>query len=123
MVFVAEVVTCVGFHACRIACKDRADLPDGLYWLRVQAEEGGRLPDVVSALRGEPLLPLRGAARRGSDVPWRRGTVEGTVPGAACRPGALAPTLEGIAPLGRARSVVPSQAEEVGHLDAVLPQK
>ena len=49
MVFVAEVVTCVGFHACRIACKDRADLPDGLYWLRVQAKEGGVYP--TSSLR------------------------------------------------------------------------
>ena len=42
--FVVDLVRCTGCQTCSIACKDRADLPDDLDWLRVEAHEGGRYP-------------------------------------------------------------------------------
>ena len=44
VVFVVDLARCTGCHACRIACKDRADLPDELEWLRVEAHEAGVFP-------------------------------------------------------------------------------
>jgi anaerobic dimethyl sulfoxide reductase subunit B (iron-sulfur subunit) len=42
---------CTGCQACSIACKDRADLPDALDWLRVEAHEQGTYPEVAFAYR------------------------------------------------------------------------
>ncbi len=44
MVFTVDLGRCVGCHACRIACKDRADLPDDVDVLRILVEEGGAYP-------------------------------------------------------------------------------
>ena len=42
--FVVDLASCTGCQACRIACKDRAGLPDHLDWLRIQADEEGHYP-------------------------------------------------------------------------------
>ena len=42
--FVVDLARCTGCQACSIACKDRANLPDDLDWLRVEAHEGGNYP-------------------------------------------------------------------------------
>ncbi len=42
--FIIDLAACVGCYACAIACKDRADLPDALDWLRVDEQESGRYP-------------------------------------------------------------------------------
>ncbi|MBN1641575.1 MAG: 4Fe-4S dicluster domain-containing protein [Anaerolineae bacterium] len=42
--FWIDLARCTGCQACRIACKDRAGLPDALDWLRVEAQEGGAYP-------------------------------------------------------------------------------
>jgi anaerobic dimethyl sulfoxide reductase subunit B (iron-sulfur subunit) len=42
--FIIDLARCTGCMACAIACKDRANLPDSLNWLRVDAEEGGVYP-------------------------------------------------------------------------------
>ena len=49
--FVIDVPRCTGCQACSIACKDRADLPDALDWLRVEAHEDGTYPNVTLAYR------------------------------------------------------------------------
>jgi anaerobic dimethyl sulfoxide reductase subunit B len=49
--FVIDVSHCTGCQACSIACKDRADLPDALDWLRVEAHEAGTYPHVTFAYR------------------------------------------------------------------------
>ena len=58
-VFVIDEARCTGCHACSIACKDRADLPDEVDWLRVEERVhlrqgyGGHQPSVASAKEGE----------------------------------------------------------------------
>ena len=42
--FIVDLARCTGCQTCSIACKDRANLPDDLDWLRVEAHEGGRYP-------------------------------------------------------------------------------
>jgi anaerobic dimethyl sulfoxide reductase subunit B (iron-sulfur subunit) len=42
--FTIDLARCTGCHACSVACKDRAGLPDALDWLRVEAHEGGTFP-------------------------------------------------------------------------------
>jgi anaerobic dimethyl sulfoxide reductase subunit B (iron-sulfur subunit) len=42
--FIVDLARCTGCQACSIACKDRANLPDDLDWLRVSAHEGGSYP-------------------------------------------------------------------------------
>ena len=42
--YVIDLARCTGCQTCSIACKDRADLPDDLDWLRVEAHEGGDYP-------------------------------------------------------------------------------
>ena len=49
--FIIDLAACVGCYACAIACKDRADLPDALDWLRVEEREGGRYPHPTLAYR------------------------------------------------------------------------
>jgi anaerobic dimethyl sulfoxide reductase subunit B (iron-sulfur subunit) len=43
-VFTIDIARCTGCQACSIACKDRADLPDKVDWMRVEAHEGGSYP-------------------------------------------------------------------------------
>ena len=43
-VYTVDLARCTGCQACSIACKDRANLPDDLDWLRVEAHEGGTYP-------------------------------------------------------------------------------
>jgi anaerobic dimethyl sulfoxide reductase subunit B (iron-sulfur subunit) len=43
-VFTIDLARCTGCEACSIACKDRADLPDEIDWLRVETHEGGSYP-------------------------------------------------------------------------------
>ena len=50
-VFIVDVARCTGCFACSVACKDRADLPDALDWLRVEANEDGAYPSVSLAFR------------------------------------------------------------------------
>ncbi|MFH1568092.1 MAG: 4Fe-4S dicluster domain-containing protein [Gemmatimonadota bacterium] len=42
--FQIDLARCTGCLTCRIACRDRADLPDGVDWLRIEAQEGGAFP-------------------------------------------------------------------------------
>jgi anaerobic dimethyl sulfoxide reductase subunit B (iron-sulfur subunit) len=42
--FTIDLATCTGCQACRIACKDRAGLPDDLEWLRIEAQESDLYP-------------------------------------------------------------------------------
>lgn len=43
-VFTIDLARCTGCQACSIACKDRANLPDDLDWLRVEPQEAGAYP-------------------------------------------------------------------------------
>ena len=49
--FVVDLARCTGCHACSIACKDRAGLPDELDWLRVDEREEGVCPEVRVSFR------------------------------------------------------------------------
>ena len=42
--FEIDIARCTGCYACSVACKDRADLPDQVNWLRVEMHEGGAYP-------------------------------------------------------------------------------
>jgi anaerobic dimethyl sulfoxide reductase subunit B (iron-sulfur subunit) len=42
--YIVDLARCTGCQACSIACKDRANLPDELDWLHVEAHEGGAYP-------------------------------------------------------------------------------
>jgi anaerobic dimethyl sulfoxide reductase subunit B (iron-sulfur subunit) len=42
--FSIDLARCTGCQACSVACKDRADLPDHVDWLRVEVNEGGSYP-------------------------------------------------------------------------------
>ena len=42
--YIVDLARCTGCQACSIACKDRANLPDDLDWLCVEAVEGGTYP-------------------------------------------------------------------------------
>ena len=42
--FTIDLSRCTGCHACSVACKDRAGLPDELDWLRIEAHEEGIYP-------------------------------------------------------------------------------
>jgi anaerobic dimethyl sulfoxide reductase subunit B (iron-sulfur subunit) len=42
--FIIDLATCTGCQTCRIACKDRARLPDDLEWLRIESEESNLYP-------------------------------------------------------------------------------
>jgi len=44
-VFTVDLARCTGCQACSVACKDRADLPDDLDWLRVEPHEAGAYPN------------------------------------------------------------------------------
>lgn len=44
VLFTIDIAHCTGCHACSIACKDRASLPDEVDWLRVETHEGGTYP-------------------------------------------------------------------------------
>jgi anaerobic dimethyl sulfoxide reductase subunit B (iron-sulfur subunit) len=44
MIYTIDLARCTGCQTCAVACKDRADLPDALDWLRVEAHEGGVYP-------------------------------------------------------------------------------
>lgn len=43
-VFHIDLARCTGCMTCRIACRDRAGLPDGLDWLWIDACEAGAYP-------------------------------------------------------------------------------
>ncbi len=43
--FYFDMERCVGCHACQIACKDRADLPTGVNFRRVDHYETGEFPN------------------------------------------------------------------------------
>jgi len=43
-IFTIDLARCTGCQACSIACKDRANLPDEVDWLRVETHEGGTYP-------------------------------------------------------------------------------
>ncbi|MCJ7548549.1 MAG: 4Fe-4S dicluster domain-containing protein [Anaerolineae bacterium] len=43
-IFTVDLARCTGCQACSIACKDRANLPDDLDWLRVEPQEAGAYP-------------------------------------------------------------------------------
>jgi anaerobic dimethyl sulfoxide reductase subunit B len=43
-VYSIDLARCTGCQTCRIACRDRADLPDRVDWLRVEEREGGAYP-------------------------------------------------------------------------------
>jgi anaerobic dimethyl sulfoxide reductase subunit B (iron-sulfur subunit) len=47
--FYIDLARCTNCLACQMACKDRANLPDGLDWLRIEARERGRYPRVEVA--------------------------------------------------------------------------
>jgi anaerobic dimethyl sulfoxide reductase subunit B (iron-sulfur subunit) len=49
--FYVDLARCTGCDTCAIACKDRANLPDDVDWLRVERRELGRYPDVRLAFR------------------------------------------------------------------------
>jgi anaerobic dimethyl sulfoxide reductase subunit B (iron-sulfur subunit) len=42
--FSIDLSRCTGCNACAVACSDRAGLPEGVAWLRVEAHEGGVYP-------------------------------------------------------------------------------
>lgn len=50
-VFIIDTARCIGCQTCAIACKDRADLPDDVDWLRVEPHEGGIYPRPTLAFR------------------------------------------------------------------------
>jgi len=50
-IFVIDAARCTGCHACSIACKDRADLPDESDWLRVKERETGTCPETTISFR------------------------------------------------------------------------
>jgi len=43
-VFHMDTGRCTGCQTCRIACRDRADLPDSLDWLWIDECEAGEYP-------------------------------------------------------------------------------
>ena len=45
-VFVIDEGACTGCHACEIACKDRAGLPDDLDFVRVEEHVSGTVPEI-----------------------------------------------------------------------------
>ena len=51
MTFIIDLAQCTGCHACSIACKDRAGLPDETDWLRVETHESGDFPQPVVYFR------------------------------------------------------------------------
>jgi anaerobic dimethyl sulfoxide reductase subunit B (iron-sulfur subunit) len=50
-VFYVDLARCTGCFTCVVACKDRADLPDSVDWIRVERNETGLYPDVRIAFR------------------------------------------------------------------------
>ena len=86
MVFSIDLGRCVGCHACRIACKDRANLPDNVDLLRVTAEESGTYPTPTLRYRVSHCFHCE-------DAPC--------VP--ACPEGALARRADGLVTLDGAR--------------------
>ncbi|MHB1318633.1 MAG: 4Fe-4S dicluster domain-containing protein [Anaerolineae bacterium] len=50
-VFYVDLARCTGCFTCVIACKDRADLPDNVDWIRVERNEYGLYPRVRLAFR------------------------------------------------------------------------
>lgn len=48
---VVDLARCTGCRACLIACRDRADLPPGLDWLRVEEHEAGAFPEPTLTYR------------------------------------------------------------------------
>lgn len=43
-VFIVDTARCTGCQTCVIACKDRANLPDEVDWIRVERQEAGVYP-------------------------------------------------------------------------------
>lgn len=43
--FYFNMQACIGCHTCQIACKDKNDLPVGIFYRWVRSFEGGRFPD------------------------------------------------------------------------------
>jgi anaerobic dimethyl sulfoxide reductase subunit B len=49
--FIVDLARCVGCFTCAVACKDRADLPDELDWLRVATSVMGEYPRPTLSFR------------------------------------------------------------------------
>lgn len=50
-VYTVDLARCTGCQACLIACRDRADRPEGVDWLRVERHEAGTFPAPVLTYR------------------------------------------------------------------------
>lgn len=50
-VFVIDTARCTGCHACSMACKDRADLPDEFDLVRIEERETGTCPETAVSFR------------------------------------------------------------------------
>ena len=50
-VFYVDLARCTGCFTCVIACKDRANLPDDVEWMRVERHESGSYPSVRLVFR------------------------------------------------------------------------
>lgn len=42
--YIIDLARCTGCRTCEVACRDRAHVPNGFAWLRVEAVEMGRYP-------------------------------------------------------------------------------
>ena len=47
--FIQDVTECTGCRCCQMACKDKSDLPVGIFYRRVHDFEGGTFPSVWAA--------------------------------------------------------------------------
>ena len=61
--FLIDQDTCIGCHACTVACKAEHDVPLGVNRTWVKYIESGTFPDVQPPLRGDALQPLRRTRR------------------------------------------------------------
>jgi len=49
--FIIDIASCTGCHACSVACKDRANLPDELDLLRAEEQIEGTYPEIDVSYR------------------------------------------------------------------------
>ena len=69
--FAIDHRTCIGCHACTVACKAEHEIPLGQFRTWVKYVDSGIFPETHAGLRGDAVQPLHGRAVR-PDLPDQR---------------------------------------------------